>query len=161
MSSQHPLTGKENGLRSGSVVEVEQRILEWGKLVPQEDGTEVLEQAILDFVSRDALTGRQIQVNTKMAFSTNSAQLRARANKDGLAASQTATGKRVRYNLAGASLVPLAFESGRRPVEETIAHSNSWETVAFQNIVVSPIAALWQRCSTASQLGKAEQLLSA
>ena len=93
--------GKEHQARSGYTTEYEQRIPEWDATVTQEDGSETVEQAILDFVSRDALTGRQIHVDATVvcAFSTNTAQLRSRANKDGLATSQAANGKRSRYTV--------------------------------------------------------------
>jgi hypothetical protein len=155
--------GKEQEARSGYRSEYEQRIPEWDATVTQEDGSETVEQAILDFVSRDAITGRQIHVDATVvcAFSTNEAQLRSRANKDGLAASQAANGKRTRYSLANGSLIPLAFEAGGRPSKETVEFFNSWQTASLGDVTATPMPTLWKQCSTLLQLGHAEQLLSA
>ena len=156
-------SGKEHSSRTAYSVEYEQRIPAWDETVTQEDGTTVVEQAILDWVPRDALTGREIHVDTTVtcAFSQDPGRLRARANKDGLAASQAAHGKRVRYSQAGGSLVPLAFEAGGRPADETVAFINGWQTASLGDAAATPISTVWQHCSTILQLGNAEQMLSA
>ena len=143
----------------------EQRIPEWDKDIEFDDGTTGVEEAILDFVTRDPITNRQIHVDVTVvnAFSTNSARLHTRAGKYGVAAAQAVNGKHARYNLANGSLVPLAFDSGGRPAEETVAFFQSWGTSSADDhddtSVLLPT--LWQHCSTLIQLGNAEHLLSA
>ena len=50
---------------------------------------------------------------------------RARAKKDGVAAADAVRGKRRRYPPEGGELVPLIFEAGGRPAEETVAYVRS------------------------------------
>ena len=90
---------------------------------------------------------------------------------DGRGASDAAAAKRRRYNLAGTTLVPMAFEDGGRAGEETVAlvrrcgaaadrlgrQLGAWDAPEGQ-----PVAAqLWQGLSTLLQLGNAELVLSA
>ncbi len=84
---------------------------------------------------------------------------------------RAAAGKRRRYNLAGASLVPLALEDGGRPAEETVAFVRRCGAAAEERGATWPLAAagdeqpvtarLWQEYSTLLQLGNAELVLSA
>ncbi len=76
----------------------------------------------MDVVSSDARTGRPWfgDFVVKEAFSTDAATLRSRARRDGAAAADAAGEKRRRYALAGPALVPLPFEAGGRPGEDTI-----------------------------------------
>ena len=73
--------------------------------------------------------------------------------------------KRRRYHLAGANLVPLAFEDGGRPSEEAVAFVR-WLGAARTEAEEGSAewggtARLWQEVSTALQLGNAELVLSA
>ena len=81
----------------------------------------------------------------------------------------TAEGRQTqRYNLAGASLIPLAFEDGGRPAEETVAFVRRCGAAAKQlgsallgTEEGSVVAKLWQEYSTLLQWGNAELVLSA
>ena len=92
----------------------EQHAPQWG-VVDQDTG--LVEQAVLDVATPDARTGLPLYLDVvvKCAFSADPARLRARARRDGRAAADAAAGKRQRYQGAGDSLVPLAFEAGGRP----------------------------------------------
>ena len=83
-------------------------------------------------------------------------------------AANAAADKRRRYNLAGASFVPMAFEGGGPACGETISfvrrcgaaaesRSSSEATGGGQ----SAMARLWQEYSTLLQVGNAELVLSA
>ncbi len=50
----------------------------------------------------------------------------ARASKDGVAAADAVRGKRTCYPPSGGELVPLVFEAGGRPAEETVEFIRSW-----------------------------------
>ena len=83
-------------------------------------------------------------------------------------AADAAADKRRRYNLAGASLIPLAFEDGGRPAEETFAFVRCCGATAKQlgssllgTEEGSVVAKLWQEYSTLLQWGNAELVLSA
>ena len=82
-----------------------------------------------------------------------------------MGAAEAATSKRVRYPLAGASLIPFAFEDGGRPSEEAAAFVRmlgASRTEAEEgNLEWGGTARLWQECSTLLQLGNAELILSA
>ena len=125
------------------------------------------EQAILDVVYSDPRTGAPMYIDAvvKCAHTDDPARLRARARKDGRAAAEAATGKRVRYPLGGASLIPFAFEDGGRPSEEAAAFVRmlaASRTEAEEGSVEwGGTARLWQECSTLLQLGNAEMVLSA
>ena len=144
----------------------EQRVPEWDTVDPE---TGELQAAVLDVVSSDARTGRPWfgDVVVKEAFSVDAATLRSRARRDGAAAADAAGEKRRRYALAGPALVPLPFEAGGRPGEDTIGFVRrcgaAWaaqhgEEGAEKKLVTGR---LWQEVSTLLQLGNAEMILSA
>ena len=149
----------------------EQRVPEWDRDVLDRDtGLTVREEAVLDIVTSDPVTGGAVHVDVAVttACPDDLARLRARARADGRGAADTAAEKRRRYNLAGASLVPMAFEDGGRPAEETVAFVRrcgaaaerlgaSWGGPGGQPVT----AQLWQEFSTQLQLGNAELVLSA
>ena len=81
--------------------------------------------------------------------------------------------KRRRYNLAGSSLIPLAFEDGGRPAEETVAFVRRCGAAAERtgcSLALAGdggaqdqpvVARLWQEYSPLLQLGNAELILNA
>jgi hypothetical protein len=151
---------------TGLPASTEQRVPEWDRLDSQ---TGVLEAAVLDVAFSDPRTGRRLlgDVVVKSAFSQNAATLRGRARRDGLAAAEAAAAKRRRYPLGGPSLVPLAFESGGRPGEDTIGFvrqcGTAWAALHGEDSVEMKLGTgrLWQEVSTLLQLGNAELILSA
>ena len=86
---------------------------------------------------------------------------RARAKKDVVAAADAVRGKRRRYPPEGGELVPLIFEAGGRPAEETVAYVRSLglELDSAERTQVMRLA--WQQYSNVLQAGKAEMILSA
>ena len=92
---------------------------------------------------------------------------RSRARRDGAAAADAAAAKRRRYWLAGPSLVPLPFEAGGRPGEDTIGFVRrcgaAWAAQHGEDGVEKKLVTgqLWQQVSTLLQLGNAEMILSA
>ncbi len=138
----------------------EQRVQAWDRVNPS---TGLPEQAKLDICTRDAITGRLIFVDTTVtcAHSDYQPRQRARANKDGLAASNAADGKRERYPPEGGELVPAAFETGGRPAEETVAYVRSWGHGLEGAERSEVIRFAYQQLSTALQVGNAEMILSA
>ena len=128
-------TGRHDGLRdfsagyhqrtTGLVATTEQRVVAWDRVNSR---TGVLLEAQLDIATRDAVTGQLIFVDTTVtcAFSGYEPCQRARGSKDGLAAMTAVNAKRVRYPPSGGDLVPMAFEDGGRPAEETVAYVRSW-----------------------------------
>ena len=90
--------------------------------VLDEQGHTVTEEAVLDVVTSDPQSGFPVHVDVTItsACPSNPAALRRRARRDGVGATDAAAGKRQRYNLAGPSLLPLAFEDGGRAAEETM-----------------------------------------
>ena len=172
---------RHNGLRDHGAVAwtacagvpalTEQRVPEWDQDVLDPDtGVMVREEAVLDIITSDPVTGGAIQVDVTVATASpdDPARLRARARVDGRGAADAAADKRRRYSLAGASLVPMAFEDGGRPAEETVAFVRrcgaaaerlgaSWGGSGDQPVT----AWLWQEFSTQLQLGSAEMVLSA
>jgi hypothetical protein len=145
---------------------IEQRVPEWDT-VDLETGE--LQAAILDVAFSDPRTGRRLlgDVVVKEAFSVDAATLRSRARRDGKAAADAAASKRRRYPLGGASLVPLPFETGGRPGEDTIGFVRrcgaAWAALHGEDDAEKQVATsqLWQECSTLLQLGNAELILSA
>ena len=138
--------------------------------VPQWDTTDeegVTTQAVLDVVFSDPRTGAPMYIDAvvKCAHTDDPARLRARARKDGRAAAEAATGKRTRYPLAGASLIPFAFEDGGRPSDEArgfVRMLGASRTQAEEgSLEWGGTARLWQECSTLLQLGNAEMVMSA
>ena len=86
---------------------------------------------------------------------------RARAGKDGVAAADAVRGKRRRYPPSGGELVPLVFEAGGRPAEETVAFVRSWGAELDDAERSRVIRYAWQQYSCALQTGNAEMILSA
>ena len=78
---------------------------------------------MLDIITSDHVTGQPVHVDVTVttACPENRADLRGRARNDGRGAANAAADKRRRYNLAGASFVPMAFEDGGRACGETIS----------------------------------------
>ena len=150
----------------------EQRVPEWDRTVIDATGRAVLEEAVLDIVSSDPMTGQAVHVDVTVTTANpdDPSSLRGRARRDGRGAAEAAAGKRRRYNLAGASLVPMAFEDGGRAGEETVAFVRRCGAAAERKCKQggdpgepgqSCTAQLWQQFSTLLQLGNAELVLSA
>ena len=102
----------------------EQRVPEWDREVLDEDtGRMVREEAVLDVVTTAPSTGQVafVDVTVTTACPDDAVRLRSRARHDGRGAADAAADKRRRYDRAGANLVPMAFEDGGRPAEETVA----------------------------------------
>ena len=143
---------------------------EWDQEMIDEDGNAAWEEAVLDVVTSDPATGHtlHLDVTVTTACPADLAALHQRARRDGRGAADAAAEKRRRYRLAGASLVPVAFEDGERPAEETIAfvrrcgaaldRRETWGGDAGGQPVV---AQLWQGLSTLLQWGNADMILSA
>ena len=123
----------------------------------------MLEEARLDVATRDAATGHRIFVDACVtcAHCGYEPRQRARAGKDGVAAADAVRGKRVRYPPAGGELVPLIFEAGGRPAEETVAFVRSWGAGAEGAERSKIIRFAWQQYSNVLQSGNAEMILSA
>ena len=138
----------------------EQRVTAWDRVNPRNG---LLEEARLDVATRDAASGRKIFVDARVpcAHSGYEPRQRARAGRDGVAAVDAVRGKRRRYPPSGGELVPLVFEAGGRPAEETVAFVRSWglEMDAAERSKVIRYA--WQQYSTVLQSGNAEMILSA
>ena len=66
-----------------------------------------------------------------------------------------------RYPPSGGELVPLVFEAGGRPAEETVAFVRSWGLELDQAERSNVIRYAWQQYSTVLQSGNAEMILSA
>ena len=128
------------------------------------------EEAVLDVVTSDPTTGEEVQVDVTVttACPDGAERLRSRARHDGRGAADAAADKRRRYNLAGATLVPMAFEDGGRAAEETVALVRRCGAAADR---LDParegsggqlvVARLWQELCTLLQLGNAELVISA
>ena len=146
----------------------EQRVPQWDIVVDAETGA--TEEAVLDVATSDSRTGLPLYLDVTIAsaFSTNPERLAARARGDGRAAADAAAMKRRRYPLAGASLVPLAFEAGGRPSESTAGFMRqmgaAWagSHASEDGELPAPVTGvLWQQVSSLLQLGNAEMILSA
>ena len=83
-----------------------------------------------------------------------------RARKDGLAAGRAVQGKRRRYPPSGGALVPLAFEDGGRPADETVAYVRTWGHGLNPGERSEAIRYGWQQLSNRLQVGNAEMILS-
>ena len=148
----------------GTPTLTEQRVPEWDRVNAE---TGELEQAVLDVVTHDPCTGAAMYVDVvvKCAHTDDVGRLRARARNNGKAAADAAADKRRRYPAAGANLVPLAFEDGGRPSEETVGFLRMLAATRTEaeggNAEWGGTARLWQECSTLLQLGNAELVLSA
>ena len=149
---------------TGTPAQTEQHVPQWDKIDPH---TQEVEEAILDVATADLRTGSPLYVDVvvKTTYSEDPARLRARARKDGRAAAEAANRKRTRYADAGTSLIPLAFEDGGRPCEETVSFIRMLGAARTSAEDGSTdwggTARLWQECSTLLQLGNAEIILSA
>ena len=132
----------------------------WDRTNPR---TGEFEEARLDYATRDAISGRLVFVDTTVtcAHSDDQSRQRARANKDGLAAANAVDRKRGRYPPSGGELVPVAFETGGRPAEETAAYVRSWGHGLDAEERTLVIRQAWQQLSVVLQNGNAEMILSA
>ena len=160
---------------TGVLAPTEQRVPEWDREVVDDQGRTVTEEAVLDVITSDPTSGLplHLDVTVTTACPANRAALHRRARKDGLGAADAAAEKRRRYDLAGPSLVPLAFEDGGRPAEETVGFvrrcaaaaeriGSPWLAPGGGDSQGQPVAArLWQELSTLLQWGNAELILSA
>jgi hypothetical protein len=63
-------------------------------------------------------------------------------------------GKRYRYPPSGSELVPLVFEAGGRPADETVSFVRSWGLELDQAEPSNVIRYAWQQYSTVLQSGK-------
>ena len=163
-------SARHNGLRdftaafhlkvSGFATATEQRVVAWDRVKPR---TGLLEEARLDVATRDAVSGRKIFVDTMVtcAHCGYEPRQRARAHKDGVAAADAVRGKRLRYPPSGGELVPLVFEAGGRPAEETVAFVRSWALGMGSAERAAVIRFAWQQYSVLLQSGNAEMILSA
>ena len=86
---------------------------------------------------------------------------RARAGKDGVPVADAVGQKRQRYPPSGGELVPLVFEAGGRPAEETVAFVRSWAAELDDAERSKVIRHAWQQYSCTLQSGNAEMILSA
>ena len=118
---------------------------------------------MLDVATRDNITGQAIFLDATVtcAHSGSQPRQRARANKDGLAASNAVDDKRELYPPSGGELVTLAFEAGGRPGQETVAFVRSWGHGAEPGERTEIIHFAWQQLSVALQTGNAEMILAA
>jgi hypothetical protein len=116
----------------------------------------------LDVATRDAVSGRKIFVDTMVTCAHSGYQPRqqARAGKDGVAAVDAVRGKRLRYPPSGGELVPLIFEAGGRPADETVAFVRSWGATLDPAERSRVIRYAWQQFSVTLQSGNAEMILS-
>ena len=144
---------------TGLTVSTEQRVVAWDRVNPR---TGEMEEARLDYATRDAITGQPIFVDATVtcAFSGYAPCQRARARKDGLAAVSAVNGKRRRYPPSGGDLVPLAFEDGGRPADETVAYVRTWGHGLAPGERSEVIRYGWQQLSNRLQIGNAEMILS-
>ena len=152
---------------TGLLAVSERHAPQWDVVDP---GTQEVVQARLDVATSDSRTGLPLYLDVvvKCAYSVDRATLRARARRDGRAASDAAAEKRRRYRDAGNSLVPLAFEAGGRPSDSAAQFMRqlgaAWaETHASEDGErPAPVTGvLWQQVSSVLQLGNAELILSA
>ena len=161
---------RHNGLRdfcagyhsrvTGLAAVTEQRVAAWDRTNPR---TGEYEEAVLDVATRDNISGHAIFLDATVtcAHSGSQPRQRARANKDGLAASNAVDDKRERYPPSGGELVPLAFEAGGRPGQETVSFVRSWGHGAEPGERTEIIRYAWQQLSMALQTGNAEMILVA
>ena len=163
-------TGRHNRLRdfhakrhtelTGHAAPTEQRIPAWDRRVA--DGR--LQEAVLDVVTIDQNTARQIHVDWAVtcAYSTYAPRRQARSRRSGLAAAQMVEDKRARYPpRPGVELVPMVFEAGGRPSEEAAAFLRSYGSGLEDEDRSVILSSLWRDISVALHTGNAEMLLSA
>ena len=142
------------------MAQTEQRVVAWDRVNPR---TGLLEEARLDVATRDALTGRLVFVDVTVtcAYSGYEPRQRARARKDGLAVVTAVGVKRRRYPPSGGELIPMAWEDGGRPAEETVTYVRSWAHSFPPAERSEVIRYAWQQLSCLLQTGNAEMILSA
>ena len=70
-------------------------------------------------------------------------------------------GQEVPLPPSGGELVPLVFEAGGRPADETVAFVRSWASEADEVERARIIRHAWQQYSNVLQSGDAEMILSA
>ena len=124
----------------------------------------MLEAAVLDVSTRDAATGRPVYIDTMVtcAHCDYDPRQQVRAGRDGAAAADGVRSKRRRYPPAGGDLIPLVFEAGGRPAEETIAYIRSLGAGVGDPVERAMLTrAVWQQYACTLQSGNAELLLSA
>ena len=121
-----------------------------------------IEEARLDVATRDAVSGRRIFVDACVTCANcgYGPRQQARAGKDGVAAADSVRGKRSRYPPSGGELVPLVFEAGGRPADETVAFVRSWAVDLDSAERARVIRFAWQQYSCTVQSGNAEMILS-
>ena len=95
------------------------------------------------------------------AHSGSQPRQQARASNNGVAAADAVRGKRLRYPPSGGELVPLVFEAGGGPAEETVAFVRSWAAELSGAERSNIIRFAWQQYSSVLQSGNAEMILSA
>ena len=78
----------------------------------------------------------------------------------GPAAAAAVRGKRCRYPPSGGELVPLVFEAGGRPADETVAYVRTWGHGLAPGERSEVIRYGWQQLSNRLQIGNAEMILS-
>ena len=157
-------TGRHNAIRdvsadlhskaTGYVAAKEQRVTAWDRVNSR---TGLLEEARLDYATRDASTGNKIFVDAMVtcAHCGYQPRQRARAGKDGVAAADAVRGKRRRYPPSGGELVPLVFEAGGRPAEETVAYVRSLGHGLDGAERTNLLRFAWQQYSTVCGLSRA------
>jgi predicted RNA-binding protein YlxR (DUF448 family) len=122
-----------------------------------------MERGIMDVTTRDPRNGRSLYIDTRVTCELTDCPQRtlARANKDGVAASEQVAKKHTRYPQAkvpNSTLLPFVLECGGRPAEQAAALVRYWGSRAEDASLAT--ASLWQRLSTTLQLGNAECILS-
>ena len=142
------------------VTHKEQRVVAWDRVKPR---TGLLEEARLDYVTRDAITGQIIfaDVIVSCAYSGYQPRQRARSSKDGLAACNAVGVKRAWDPRSGGELVPLAWEDMGRPAVETVTYMRSLGQGLSSAERSEVIRYAWQHASTLLHTGNAEIFLSA
>ena len=150
--------GRHNGLRdftaafhpkvTGFITSTEQRVTAWDRVNPR---TGLLEEARLDVATRDGASGRKIFVDAMVtcAHCGYGPRQQARAGRDGVAAADAVRGKRLRYPPSGGEMVPLVFEAGGRPAEETVAFVRAWGADMEDTEPSQVIRHAWQQYSCA------------
>ena len=142
--------------------ETEQRVPQWDRVNPR---TNLLERAVLDVATRSPSTGELVYLDVRVAceLSADPERMRARARRDGAAASAGAADKRLRYpeGRAPGALVPFVVECGGRPSDEAAAWMRALGAAASETDASISTATLWQQLATELQLGNAEMILSA
>ena len=98
-----------------------------------------------------------VDATVTCAFSGYAPCQRARARKDVLAAVSAVQGKRRRYP---GDPVPLAFEDGGRPADETVAYVRTWGHGLNPGERSEVMRYGWQQLSNRVQIGDAEMILS-